>query len=99
MAVQSLEVVLREHPFMKGLPAAYIETVVGCAQNRKFSAGEYLSRADEQADTFYLIRTGTVALEVYTPNKGGLRVDTVEEGEVLGWSWLVAPYKWQNILS
>jgi CRP-like cAMP-binding protein len=94
MSIQSLEVLLKEHPFMKDLPAGHIGTLVGCASNKRFAPGEYLCREGEQADVFYLIRTGRVSVEIYNPSSGGLRIDTVEEGESLGWSWLVAPYRW-----
>lgn len=94
MEVHTLEVILREHPFFRDLEERYLQTIVGCASNRRFGAGEYLWRAGERADVFYLVRTGTVALETYVPTRGALRVETVDEGEILGWSWLLEPYRW-----
>ena len=94
MAIETLERVLREHPFVRDLKAEHIETLVGCASNRKFHPGEYLARERQQADEFFLIREGQVVLELYLPQRGGLQIETLGEGEILGWSWLVQPYRW-----
>jgi hypothetical protein len=42
-----------------------------------------------------LIRHGVVALEVNAPGRGPLLIQTLHDGEVVGWSWLFAPYRWQ----
>ncbi len=93
MEIEDLSRVLREHPFLSELEPQHIATVVGCASNRRYAAGEFLCRQGEQADVFYLVREGLVAVELHTP-QGGVRIDTVNEGDVLGWSWLIAPYQW-----
>ena len=36
----------------------------------------------------------TVALEVFTPTRGPVVIETLGPGEVLGWSWLFPPYRW-----
>ena len=43
----------------------YIELLVGCASNVKFDAGEFLFREGEEANQFYLIRHGVVAVELF----------------------------------
>lgn len=94
MPVQSLEVVLKDHPFVQDLDREHVATLAGCAQNRNFETGEYLWRQGEQADVFYLIRSGKIALEIFVPHQGPLQIETVGEGEAFGWSWLVPPYRW-----
>ena len=93
--MHSLEEILSKHPFLAGLEPRHLQTIVGCASNRKYDTDEYLAREGQQADSFFLLRAGKVALQLYTPHKGGLTVATLEEGDMLGWSWLVAPYRWQ----
>ncbi len=61
----------------------------------RFAAGAYLFREGEDANHFYLVRRGRVALEVSAPQRKPIVVDTVEEGDILGWSWLVPPYRWR----
>jgi len=94
MNIENLEKILVEHPFLKDLPVDHIGTVVGCASNRVFAAGEFLSREGEQADQFFLLREGRVSLEVHSPNAGALRIETLTDGDVLGWSWIIEPYRW-----
>lgn len=92
--MESLESVLAEHPFMKGLSKEYLELVVGCASNVVFERDAFLFHDGEEANQFYIIRKGRVALEIFIPGSGPLAIDTYGDGEVLGWSWLLPPYHW-----
>jgi CRP-like cAMP-binding protein len=95
MTIENLEAVLKGHPFLADVEPDHIATLVSCASNRVYGAGEFLCREGEQADLFFLLRDGTVALEVHLPQGGGLRIATLDETDILGWSWLIAPYKWR----
>jgi CRP/FNR family transcriptional regulator, cyclic AMP receptor protein len=92
--MQTIADLLEGHPFFTGLSPAAIELVAGCASNVHVAAGARLFRQGEPANVFYLIRHGRVALEVHSPAKGPLIIDTMEDGQVLGWSWLVPPYQY-----
>ena len=92
--METLERIIAEHPFFEGLESYYTELLTGCASNVKFAPGTYLFREGEEANQFYLIRAGKVALEMFTPYSRPLTVETLEQGDVLGWSWLVPPYIW-----
>jgi len=94
MHKEDLTEILRQHPFLFGLSDEHMNTLIGCATNAHFAEGEYLAREGELANKFYLIRTGRVALEVGVSGKGSLRIQTTGPGEVLGWSWLIYPYRW-----
>ena len=93
MTIQTFEKVLSEHPFFRELAEPQLDTVVGCVANTVFEPGEFVFREGEAADRFYLVREGKVAVEVFVPNKGPVTIETIEGGEVLGWSWLFEPYK------
>jgi len=93
--MQTLEPILAQHPFFRDLDPAYRQFIVECAGNVRFQAGEYLCHEGEAANQFYLIRQGRVALQIFVPGKGPNTFLTVEAGEVLGWSWLFPPYRWQ----
>jgi CRP-like cAMP-binding protein len=93
--METLERILAEHPFFKGLEEPYLQLLVGCASNVRFNAGEVVFREGEEANQFYLIRQGKVAVEMFAPSRGPIILQTLGEGEVLGWSWLVAPYRWR----
>jgi CRP/FNR family cyclic AMP-dependent transcriptional regulator len=91
--METLERLLAEHPLFKGLDDQYIKLMVGCASNVRYNQGDFISRDGDQADHFYLVRAGAVALDVYSPAKGEITYLTLREGDVLGWSWLVPPYR------
>jgi CRP/FNR family cyclic AMP-dependent transcriptional regulator len=93
--MESLEPLLAEHPFLKGLDPAHTQLITGCASNVRFDTGQIIFREGEEANQFYIIRQGKVALQIYTPGRGSIIIDTLTEGEVLGWSWLIPPYQWR----
>jgi CRP/FNR family cyclic AMP-dependent transcriptional regulator len=92
--MQTIEDLLAQQPFFAGLDAEALSLLAGCAQNVHFAAGDLLFREGGDADSFYVVRYGRVALEVHDPRGGTLVVDTADEGDVVGWSWLVPPYRW-----
>lgn len=93
--METLSRVLAEHPFFRGLDPQYIALVAGCASNVRFEPGEYIAREGLEANEFYLIRHGQVALEAFTPPRGSLIIQSLSEGDILGWSWLIPPYTWR----
>lgn len=95
MITHSLETIIREHPFFQGLEYRYIQLVVSCARNVRFKSEQWVFREGEAADQFYLIREGLVAVQVLVPQQGFVTIETVNTGEVLGWSWLFPPYRWR----
>ena len=93
METHSLEPILREHPFFQGLAPAYLELIVGCASNVKFAPKEMVAKHNDPADKFYIIRSGKMSLEVDVPERGPFIIQTLADGDVIGWSWLFPPYK------
>ena len=93
VTIHTFEKILGEHPFFKDLSDPHLDTVVGCVANVVFQPGEFIFREGEAADHFFVVREGKVAVEVFVPNKGPVTIETIEGGEMLGWSWLFPPYK------
>ena len=92
--MQTLDELIAASPVFAGLRAAQLDLIAGCAINEHFAAGTYLFREGEAADRFYLIREGAIALEVDVPGRGRRVLETLGQGEVVGWSWLFEPYRW-----
>jgi CRP/FNR family transcriptional regulator, cyclic AMP receptor protein len=92
--MQTIEELLSSHPFFAGLDADAMRLIAGCASNVYFAAGEFIFDEGAEANRFYVIRRGRVALEIHSPTRGPLVIDSMEQGEVLGWSWLVPPYRY-----
>jgi CRP/FNR family transcriptional regulator, cyclic AMP receptor protein len=91
--VQTIDELLAEVPVFSALAAEHRAVIAGCARNAAFQPGEYLMREGDPADTFFAIRRGAVALETVVPQRGPMTIQTVHEGDVLGWSWLFEPYR------
>ena len=82
------------HPFFEGMDPAMIDLIAGCGKNVLFREGEHLARRDTEADCFYAIRHGRVAVELHVPPAGRVMIHTAREGEIVGWSWIFPPYRW-----
>ncbi|MCC6221359.1 MAG: cyclic nucleotide-binding domain-containing protein [Deltaproteobacteria bacterium] len=93
--MKQIKALLCEHPFFQGLDSSYIELMAGCGKNVHFKEGEIIFRQGSAANAFYIIRKGSVALDIDVPPRGLITIDTVKEGEVLGVSWLFPPYRLQ----
>ncbi|MCS6949691.1 MAG: cyclic nucleotide-binding domain-containing protein, partial [bacterium] len=72
--MRTLESILAEHPFFAGLEPRYVQVIAGCASNVVFEEGRMIFREGEEADRFYLIREGRVALEVHAAGIGTLTI-------------------------
>jgi CRP/FNR family cyclic AMP-dependent transcriptional regulator len=91
--MRTIDELLTEAPAFEGMRPGHLELIAGCARNEVFEEGAYLLREGDPADRFYVIRRGRVALETHVPERGALTVETIDDGDLLGWSWLVPPYR------
>lgn len=91
--IQGLDRFLREQPIFADLDEESIAFLAGCASNQVFEAGELIFRDGDPADRFHLIRHGNVAVQISVPPRPPLTVQTLHEGDILGWSWLVPPHR------
>ena len=93
--MRTLEDLIAASPVFAGLERRHLELIAGCGGNERLPAGAYLFREGDPAERFFLIREGSVALEVSSPGRGALVIQTLDAGEVAGWSWLFPPFRWQ----
>ena len=92
--MQGLERIVLDQPFFAGLGPEFGSAISGCARNLRFTAQQYLFHESEPANEFYLLRQGSVALELHSPGQQPLIVATLRESDILDGSWLVPPYRW-----
>lgn len=92
--MEDLKRVLQSLPFFEGLSEEHLTLLVGCAKNERVAAGTFLFREGEEAVAFYIVRGGQISVEIHSPGRGPVTVQTVAENEPLGWSWLFPPYTW-----
>jgi CRP/FNR family cyclic AMP-dependent transcriptional regulator len=91
--VRTIEDLLGEAVALGALTADHRRLIAGCGSNRTFESGDYLMREGDPADVFYVVRTGDVALEAFSPQRGPMTIETLHDGDLVGWSWLVAPHR------
>lgn len=76
--------------FLHDIPETYLEPIAAISQVREFPAGAVLFREGQDHSSIYLIVEGAVALEVRVVGQSTRRLQTVGEGELLGWSPLLS---------
>jgi CRP-like cAMP-binding protein len=91
--VQTLEPIVAQVEFFRGMKPEHIALVAGCAQNVRYEEGAFAGRIGDPADRFWVVREGRMALEIHAPNRGEVCIGTMEAGEVVGFSWLLPPYE------
>jgi CRP-like cAMP-binding protein len=87
--------VLTGHPLFAGLSGTELELIASAARPVRLGARERLLREGDPARGCWLIHSGCIALDLAIPGRGQVVVQTLGRGDVLGWSWLVPPYRWQ----
>jgi CRP-like cAMP-binding protein len=93
--MQSIEELMALAPTFQGLAPEHLRLIAGCGRNERFGTGERMFREGEPAERFFLVREGAVALEVQAPARGALVIETLHPREIVGWSWLFEPHRWQ----
>ena len=81
-------------PFVHGMSRAQQAVLKGIAQPVTFLEDQFVFRFDEPADHFWVITDGRVGLEIASA-QGATTIQTVGANQVLGFSWLFEPHRWQ----
>lgn len=89
-----LEFALNELPFLEGMSGNAISLIEECAKDVTFDSGSYVFHEGDRASFFYILRKGNISLEVRVPGRNPFIVETVQEKDVLGWSWLMPACRW-----
>ena len=93
--MDTFEDVIVKHPFLSGLDPHFYHFFSERASFRRYEPGQEIFREHGNAEHFYLIQSGKVALEAFVPGRGMVTIQTLGPGEALGWSWLTPPNRWQ----
>jgi CRP-like cAMP-binding protein len=82
------------HPAVVDLPGVWLRRLADSATSVTLPRWARLAREGSPADRFWLLLDGTVVLDFRIPGRGNLPVGRVRAGDLLGWSWLIRPYRW-----
>ncbi|MGC9123684.1 MAG: Crp/Fnr family transcriptional regulator [Thermoplasmata archaeon] len=83
-----------KHPFLEKFSERFLIAASENARELEFNVNEIIFSRGERAEKFYLVMEGKIGLEIDAPDHPSVRVHTVDSNKVMGWSWLVPPYKW-----
>lgn len=92
--IDDVAAALRAHPFLSGLAEDDISVLADCAELQSLGENTYLTRYQQSAEVFYLLQEGQVVLLSHQAVGGIHAVETLSAPNVVGWSWLVSPYRW-----
>ena len=92
---EDLGALLAEHPFVQGMAPEHLAKLSCLVEKAHFDAGSLIFQEGQHANRLYLILTGSVDLEVFNLDQAGLVIQTVGNGDVLGWSWFAPPNRWR----
>ncbi len=95
MSESGLLGIFGNHAFLQGLGPRHLMLLAAGVKPVTFAPDTFLGRDGETARTFYLIQSGHVSLDIRSPDRAAVAVESVGPGEVVGWSWLVAPHRWR----
>jgi CRP-like cAMP-binding protein len=88
---------LRRYPYFAHIGDESLKAVAMIAEEQCVSAGKHMFSEGDSAETLHVIMKGQVNIQ-YLLGNGELRtVDTLVDGDILGWSALVEPYKYTAI--
>ncbi|MDE3080942.1 MAG: cyclic nucleotide-binding domain-containing protein [Paracoccaceae bacterium] len=96
MTIRRFDDILAAHPLFKGFDADTIALFAGCAKHEHFAPGSRIFAEGAPADRFFILTKGDVALEIATPERAPLIVETLHPGDLFGWAWMTPPYRHTN---
>ena len=85
---------LREHPVFARLSDPYLEQLASHMDVITLSSGDILFHEGDGANQFYIVMEGTIDLYARLEDDEEQWIQMIDVGEVIGWSWLVPPYRW-----
>lgn len=94
MADKTIEQHIDAQEFLADLKPDFKKYLVEHAHFRSLDANEVLFRYDTEADRFHLVTEGRVSIEVAAIEGPPLELQELGPGAILGWSWLIPPYRW-----
>lgn len=79
---------------LSALSNSQLEFLESISQEASFKTGDVLFEEESVANTFYVIVEGKVGLEISSPDKQPIVIQTLGNGDLVGVSWLLPPHRW-----
>lgn len=94
MAEASNRDLLSRNGFFSALAPEHLDLLAQHARRRTLANDEVLFRNGGAARHFYLLLRGKLSIEVAAIEGPPLELQALEPGAVVGWSWMIPPYRW-----
>jgi CRP-like cAMP-binding protein len=86
---------LRNHRCARDMDSSSLSTLESCSLGEvSWNKGEWILTTGDLATRCYLLTSGDVRIETTPPGRQATLLQTIHGGDVLGWSWLIPPYRW-----
>jgi CRP/FNR family transcriptional regulator, cyclic AMP receptor protein len=94
MSNQATAEYLSGHEFFSEFSDDILKFLCECSSAHEAKKGQVLFRQGESADKFYVVHNGRISIQMPAIMGPDLEIQALGKGQVLGWSWLISPYKW-----
>jgi CRP/FNR family transcriptional regulator, cyclic AMP receptor protein len=85
---------LSNHVFFSGLSGETLQFLNECSSTHDIKKEQILFLQGETADTFFVVLSGHISIQIPAIMGPCLEIQVLGQDQVLGWSWLISPYKW-----
>ena len=93
--MKTIDALIAEVPAFAGLAPAQLELIAGCATNARVGGGRVPVPGRRPGRRVLRDPPRAVALELHVPARDAVTSETLHDGDLLGWSWLFPPYRWE----
>jgi len=85
---------LLKYDLFSDLSKEQVTKFARCSQIVNFKKDDFIFKYHETADRFYFLINGKVSLAINAKADSSIPIQTINEGQIVGLSWLAPPYKW-----
>jgi len=93
--MEDLTAKLKEHTFCKDFTRDQVDVIASLSTWRDFQTNEVIFRTGDPSDKFFMVFSGHISIAVFLSDRGTTAIETIGEGDILGWSWFSPPYQWR----
>lgn len=83
---QELTAALQTIPWFQELSPEHFNLLCAISDLRKVESGDELFKEGDNQDFLYIVLEGRIAVDIFVPGRGRMRIFTAEPMDVVGWS-------------